>query len=188
MQGFLPKNMMNIYEYSADTMCAKRKARREAFYFRPEKKEYFNIILRALFEKMLFTLGYSADTMCEKRTARKIYILQASKERRFNMIQGALLKKMRHIYGYSADTMCEKLNISRSYLSAIENNEKTKKQPSIELLNRYAKVFGIRLSSLMMLSEEFQESKAENFIRELMIKLINRMENETMRQIQEPRR
>lgn len=94
------------------------------------------------------------------------------------MIDGTLLKQLRHIYGYSADTMCEKLHISRSYLSAIENNEKTGKQPSLDLLNRYAEVFEIRPSSLMLLSEEYKASKAENFIRNLMIKLINKMGSE----------
>lgn len=94
------------------------------------------------------------------------------------MIDGTLLKQMRHIYGYSADAMCEKLDISRSYLSAIENNAKTGKQPSMELLNRYADVFGIRMSSLVLLSEEYKASKSENFIRNLMIKLINKMGSE----------
>lgn len=94
------------------------------------------------------------------------------------MIDGTLLKQMRHIYGYSADAMCEKLNISRSYLSAIENNEKTGKQPSMDLLNRYADVFGIRTSSLVLLSEEYKANNAENFIRNLMIRLINKMGSE----------
>lgn len=95
------------------------------------------------------------------------------------MIDGTLLKQMRHIYGYSADAMCEKLDISRSYLSAIENNAKTGKQPSMDLLDRYAEVFGIRTSSLLLLSEEFKATKAENFIRSLMIKLINKMGTES---------
>lgn len=101
------------------------------------------------------------------------------------MIQGTLLKQMRHIYGYSADDMCNKLNISRSYLSALENNEKTGKQPSMDLLNRYAEVFGIRTSSLVLLSEEFKTTKAENFIRSLMIKLINKMGSDVENQEKE---
>ena len=99
------------------------------------------------------------------------------------IIRGSLLKQLRNIYGYSADDMCKKLEISRSYLSAIENNAKTGKQPSVDLLKKYADVFGIKLSSLMLLSEQYPDnkSKAEDFIRELMIKLINSLGKEVMK-------
>lgn len=67
---------------------------------------------------------------------------------------GTALKRIRTIFDYSAAEMSEQLGISRSYLSEIENNSK---QPSIRLLERYSEVTGIRLSSIMLLSEQFGE-------------------------------
>ena len=89
---------------------------------------------------------------------------------------GDALKRIRTIYGYKANELCGLLGISPSYLSEIENN---KKQPSLELLSRYSKIYGIKLSSLLLLSETFEEAeqagKGKNFIRALMIQLINTM-------------
>ena len=58
-------------------------------------------------------------------------------------MMGEVLKRMRAIYGYKAKELSEKLDISPSYLSEIENE---KKQPTLELLERYAGVFNIKLS------------------------------------------
>lgn len=89
---------------------------------------------------------------------------------------GDVLKKTRVIYGFKASEMSTKLGISNSYLSEIENN---KKQPSLELLQRYADVYGMKLSSLILLSENFEEANKNNtgqdFIKNLMLKLINFM-------------
>lgn len=89
---------------------------------------------------------------------------------------GDVLKKTRLIYGYKASEMSSLISISNSYLSEIENN---KKQPSLELLERYSKVFGIKLSSLIMLSENFEEAsknnKSQEFIKKMMLRLINYM-------------
>ncbi len=89
---------------------------------------------------------------------------------------GDVLKRTRVIYGYKASEMSSMLSISKSYLSEIENN---KKQPSLELLQKYSKIYGIKLSSLILLSEEFDENdnsnKGEKFIRNMMIGLINGM-------------
>ena len=62
---------------------------------------------------------------------------------------GDVLKRTRIIYGYKASEMSSELGISASYLSEIENN---KKQPSLDLLQKYADIYGIRLSSLILLS------------------------------------
>jgi len=90
---------------------------------------------------------------------------------------GDILKKTRNIYGYKASEMSEKLEISKSYLSEIENN---KKKPSLDLLEKYSEIYGIKLSSLILLSENFDEAKKTNkgdaFIRNLMIRLIDKME------------
>lgn len=89
---------------------------------------------------------------------------------------GEVLKRTRVIYGYKAGEMSAKLGISASYLSEIENN---KKQPSLELLQKYADLYGIRLSSLILLSENMDEAeksgKGTAFIRNMMIHLIQSM-------------
>ena len=89
---------------------------------------------------------------------------------------GETLRRIRGIHGLKAKEMCVKLEISASYLSEIETG---KKQPSLELLNKYADTFGMKLSSLILLSEnlEVAESRKDGgtFIRNLMLKLINSM-------------
>ena len=89
---------------------------------------------------------------------------------------GDTLKRTRMIYGYKASEMSELLQISKSYLSEIENN---KKQPSLKLLEKYSEIYGIKLSSLILLSENYEEAnksnKGDKFIRKMMIKLIEKM-------------
>lgn len=92
---------------------------------------------------------------------------------------GNTLKRIRSIYGLKAKEMSERLEISASYLSEIENG---KKQPSLELLSRYAEIFDMRLSSLILLTEnlEHDDRKQEGgtFIKNLMLKLINSMSDD----------
>lgn len=89
---------------------------------------------------------------------------------------GDILKRTRVIYGYKATEMSPMLGISTSYLSEIENN---KKQPSLELLEKYAKIYGIRLSSLILLSESIEDAekrgKGTAVIRNMMVHLIEGM-------------
>lgn len=89
---------------------------------------------------------------------------------------GEVLKRLRKIYGYKAVEMCEIIGISPSYLSEIEN---CKKQPSLELLKKYAKLFGIKLSSLILLVETYEEAEKKGkgavMIRSMMMNLINSM-------------
>lgn len=89
---------------------------------------------------------------------------------------GEVLKRTRTIYGYKANEMSVKLGISSSYLSEIENNKKT---PSLEILQKYADIYGMKLSSLILLSENLEELAKENksnlFIRDLMMNLIDKM-------------
>ena len=88
---------------------------------------------------------------------------------------GELLKKLRLIYSFKAVEVCSKLNISPSYLSEIEHN---KRVPSLELLEEFAKLFDIKLSTLILISEEYAEmrkaNKAEIAIQKKMIKLVNK--------------
>ena len=89
---------------------------------------------------------------------------------------GDTLKRTRKIYGYTATELSGLLEISPSYLSEIENN---KKQPSLEILERYSKTYGIKISSLILLSETLEEAeksgKGNYFIRSMMLQLINNM-------------
>ncbi|MEK4508828.1 helix-turn-helix domain-containing protein [Paenibacillus sp. FSL K6-2524] len=89
---------------------------------------------------------------------------------------GDVLKRTRAIYGYKATEMSSMLGISNSYLSEIENN---KKQPSLEILQNYSKILGIKLSSLILLAEDFEEAsknnKSQEFIKNMMLRLVNFM-------------
>lgn len=89
---------------------------------------------------------------------------------------GDTLKRLRKIYGYRAIDISNQLEISASYLSEIENG---KKQPSLELLRKYSDLFGIKLSSLILLSEVYEEAEQQGkgavLVRSMMINLINAM-------------
>ena len=67
---------------------------------------------------------------------------------------GNTLKRLRGIYGYSAKEMSELLGISSSYLSEIENG---KKKVSMDLLDRYSELFGLRVSTLVRFSEDYED-------------------------------
>lgn len=60
------------------------------------------------------------------------------------------LKQIRKFHGFKQNELAKKLNISTSYLSEIESNQKN---ISIELLEKYAIIFSLPVSSLMMFSE-----------------------------------
>ncbi len=62
------------------------------------------------------------------------------------------------------------LGISRSYLSEIENNTK---QPTMRILKRYADVTGIKLSSIMLLAEQYDGGSDEAKARLLTSKVLN---------------
>lgn len=88
---------------------------------------------------------------------------------------GELLKKLRLIYNFKAVDVCQKIGISASYLSEIEHN---KRIPPIDLLQKFSELFGIKLSTLILMSEEYRElqemNKAEIFIQKKMIQLVNK--------------
>jgi len=93
---------------------------------------------------------------------------------------GDVLKRLRGIYGYKAAELSSMLGISASYLSELEHN---KKQPSYELLNKYAHIFGIKLSSLILLSESYEEAmrrgKGIASIQTMMLRLISKMSSDS---------
>jgi transcriptional regulator with XRE-family HTH domain len=60
------------------------------------------------------------------------------------------LRLVRAYHDLSQSELCVQLGISNSYLSEVESG---KKQPTLELLNRYSEHFGIPVSSLLFFSE-----------------------------------
>lgn len=91
---------------------------------------------------------------------------------------GNTLKRLRGIYGYSAKEMSELLGISSSYLSEIENG---KKKISMDLLDRYSELFGLRVSTLVRFSEDYEDAELNNagqkFITSLMSEVIEAYSN-----------
>tara|TARA_B100001057_G_scaffold415582_1_gene433153 strand:- start:606 stop:923 length:318 start_codon:yes stop_codon:yes gene_type:complete len=73
------------------------------------------------------------------------------------------LKLVRQYHRLNQVQMANKLNISPSYLSEIEKGKKT---PSIELLEKYASIIGIPVSSLVFLAEELEsgDSKVKSVV------------------------
>lgn len=92
---------------------------------------------------------------------------------------GNTLKRLRGIYGYSAKEMSELLGISSSYLSEIENG---KKKVSMDLLERYSELLGLRVSTLVRFSEDYEDaelnSAGQKFITSLMSKVIEAYSND----------
>lgn len=68
-------------------------------------------------------------------------------------MMGEALRLLRIFNGYKSAEIAEKLDISQSYVSEIENN---KKQPTIEILDRYANLFGIKKSTLLLFAESLE--------------------------------
>src|SRR5580693_919449 len=64
------------------------------------------------------------------------------------------LKMIRVFHDLSQKDLAERLGIAPSYLSEIETS---KKQPTLHLLERYAKEFKIPVSSIMFFSESLND-------------------------------
>ena len=71
---------------------------------------------------------------------------------------GDALKYLRIFNGYKSAQLAEELGLSQSYISELENN---KKQPSIEVLDKYAKFFNMKKSTLMLFSESLESDKVK---------------------------
>lgn len=73
---------------------------------------------------------------------------------------GEALRLLRIFNGYKSAELAKKLKISQSYVSEIENN---KKQPTMEILDKYANVFGMKKSTLMLFAESLEDDfEAQN--------------------------
>lgn len=66
---------------------------------------------------------------------------------------GEALKLLRIFNGYTMSELSQMLGISQSYVSELENN---KKQPSLDILERYANIFGMKKSTLLLFAESLE--------------------------------
>jgi len=83
------------------------------------------------------------------------------------------LKLIRQYHNISQTALAVKLSISNSYLSELESG---KKEPSLDILHRYAEVFEVPLSSLVVFSETLDGSqsvsRARAFVSKKMLKIL----------------
>jgi transcriptional regulator with XRE-family HTH domain len=82
------------------------------------------------------------------------------------------LKTIRQYHRLSQSDLADQINISRSYLNEIERN---KKEPSLEVLNKYALRFEVPLSSLMLFAEQGGNTtfdKARVFVADKVLKML----------------
>ena len=82
--------------------------------------------------------------------------------------------------------LARELKISPSYLSEIESG---KKQPSMEIIKKYSKIFKTTPSSILFFSEELDKEKKrgklKTSIRSKLIKFMQVIENEKNKNLQD---
>ena len=82
------------------------------------------------------------------------------------------LKMIRQYHRLSQSDLAEQIDISRSYLNEIERG---KKEPSLEVLNKYSSRFDVPLSSLLLFAERTQDrnfDKARVFFADKVLKML----------------
>lgn len=72
------------------------------------------------------------------------------------------LKLLRTFHQLSQVELAKRLGISNSYLSEIESGSKS---PSVDLLDQYSAVFKLPLSSILLFSEQLEETTPGNKLR-----------------------
>lgn len=84
------------------------------------------------------------------------------------------LRLIRSYHDLSQTELASELSISNSHLSEVESG---KKQPSLELLNKYSTLFDIPLSSILFFSENLDTTKPlDGFRQSVARRIINIME------------
>lgn len=87
-----------------------------------------------------------------------------------------VLRLLRIFHGYKSIELAKKIGISQSYLSEIENG---KKDPSLEILKKYSETFKIKVSTLLLFSEELEKDEEKSIKKDIgkkMIKLLQFLE------------
>ena len=72
---------------------------------------------------------------------------------------GEALRLLRIFNGYKSAELAKKLELLQSYVSELENG---KKQPTMEVLDKYAKVFEMKKSTLMLFAESLEGEEIKN--------------------------
>lgn len=72
-------------------------------------------------------------------------------------MMGEALRLLRIFNGYKSAELAEMLELSQSYVSELENN---KKQPTMDVLDKYAKVFDMKKSTLLLFAESLENDSA----------------------------
>ncbi|WP_414880823.1 helix-turn-helix transcriptional regulator [Pseudomonas brassicacearum] len=72
------------------------------------------------------------------------------------------LRLIRTYHDLSQTELCKELGVSNSHLSELESG---KKQPTIELLEKYSRYFDIPLSSILFFSENLDTPKPSDKLR-----------------------
>jgi len=92
---------------------------------------------------------------------------------------GEALKMFRSIHGCKAKDLAKLLEISPSYLSEIENSRKS---PSYDLLEKYSDVFDVKLSTIILFTEDYDKNKltdkAQITVRNMLFSFMKRLEEE----------
>ena len=82
------------------------------------------------------------------------------------------LKTIRQYHRLSQADLADQLHISRSYLNELERK---RKEPSLDILSKYAHRFDVPVSSLMLFAEQTQNShvdKARVFFADKVLKML----------------
>ena len=66
---------------------------------------------------------------------------------------GETLRLLRVFNDYTTIEMAKKIGLSQSYISELENG---KKQPSLEIIEKYASTFDMKPSTLLLFSEAIE--------------------------------
>lgn len=72
---------------------------------------------------------------------------------------GETLRLLRIFNDYTMTEMAQKIGLSQSYLSELESG---KKMPSLEIIEKYANVFEMKPSTLLLFSESLEKDEIEN--------------------------
>jgi transcriptional regulator with XRE-family HTH domain len=91
---------------------------------------------------------------------------------------GEALRLIRKYHDVSLTELAKNFDMSASYLSEIENG---KKQPSLDIIERYAQQFQLKKSAIMFFSEEIEaqpRSKTKDIFRKNIIKFLKLIEGD----------
>ena len=72
---------------------------------------------------------------------------------------GETLRLLRVFNDYTMTEMSQKVGLSQSYISELENG---KKQPSLEVIEKYATVFDMKPSTVLLFSEALEIDQVDN--------------------------